>query len=289
MKYPIFLAVILFSVFSCTRTSNPAPVTSPPVTDSTDSLLKSYTIYSPGVHILQIQIFSYDSHSQLAALHSYSYDSSTGTPFIDSFSVVFALTGSATPPTSYDILYQYHWAPPGGLLEHHELYYDSLSRVVRDSIAAGNNGTNLTSVHFYYDSINTVGQNLGYDTTSGNQVIVGQTDTFQIQSANIVYDLCYAQPGYSFLHLYNYQFTTNANPLYNQTLANSLGCTLVFHGFSDFRSKNLPSGAEKVDGVSPGVGWNYSWTTDSIGRVIQGVAVGSSTQGSTQQIYSFKY
>ncbi|HWK05171.1 MAG TPA: hypothetical protein VNS58_16135 [Puia sp.] len=232
-----------------------------------------------------MQVFSYDKQHQLAALHSYSYDTSTGSPFIDSFSVVFALTGSTTPPPSYDILYQYHWALPGGLLEHHELYYDNQNRVVRDSIAAGNNGTNLTSVHFYYDSINTVGQNLGYDTTLGNQVTVGETDTFQIQSDNIVYDLRYTQPGYFFLHLYSYLYTTNVNPLYNQTFANSLGCVLVFHGFADFRSKNLPSEAVKTDGVLPGVGLNYSWTTDSIGRVIQGIAV----YGSPQQIYSFKY
>jgi len=285
MKYPFSLAFIAFLTFSCTRTNNSPQGPSP---SPADSLLKSYTIYSPGEHIRQVQLFSYDSHLQLASLHSYTYDTSIGDAYLDSISVVLSLTGTATPPPSYDILYQYHWAPPGGLLEHHVLFYDSQNRAVRDSIAAGNNQTNNTCVHFYYDAVSTVGQNLGYGPIDPNQVILGEKDSFQIASENIFDDVRYAPPGYGMIHEYAYLYSSYVSPLYNQTLAGSLGCTLLFHGFSDFRSKNLPSESAKVDGVSSGIGLQYSWTTDSIGRVIHGVAV-TGIDLNPVQIHDFTY
>lgn len=156
MKYPIVLAVGLFAIFPCTRTNNPpaSPGTPPTPPVATDSLLKSYTIYSPGARIRQVEVFTFDKNNQLATLHSYTYVSTLSwSPVIDSTLIVFAVTGTATPPPSYDILYFLSFSPPGGLVEHHQLYYDNQNRVIRDSIASGNNRTNNTSVHFAYDSI----------------------------------------------------------------------------------------------------------------------------------------
>jgi hypothetical protein len=160
--------------------------------------------------------------------------------------------------------------------------------VVRDSIASGNNGTNNTSVHFSYDSISTVGVNWGYEPTIG----VSATDSMRIESDNITYELRYTPPfasvGNMLMHSYSYIYSVNLNPLYNQAFARSLGCTLFFQGFEDFRSKNLPANGVKTDFyTNSGVELQYTWTTDSVGRVIQGVALDE--HSNVYQIYSYKY
>ena len=284
-----FLALAGIALFSCNKGDSPIPPppgpTTPPPPTAQDSLLKSFSIYNPQLHSKVLEVFGYDSQTQLAAIHAYSYDSSSGTPVVDSILISLTLTAALAPPSAYDATYHQQGDPPAGQSEHHSLFYDSQSRVINDSITVST-VSSFGVQHYSYDNNgNTTVEWLFGDPQTPGSYTVNQIDTMFIANESILTDINYSSPGGAFNHLFTRSYTTQINPLYNAALANSLGCLMVFNNFSDFRSKYLPTQFTDQESGSPTVVLNYSWTADAAGRIVKGVG----TDGSNQQIYSFNY
>jgi hypothetical protein len=285
MKNLIIPAVVLFTLFSCNKSSSPNPSVIP----VQDSLLKSYTLYNPRLHAKLVEIFTYDQASQLAGLSGYSYDSSGGAPIIDSSIISFILTDVSTPPASYDIHFHNDGDAPAGEVEHHALFYDNLNRVIQDSIVTSNVDFYSTQ-HFIYDDYGNTTLQWLFSNNSGapGSYSVNQIDTMYIQSDNILTDILYSAVSVDIYRLFTRTYSTNINPLYNAALSNSLGCLLVFNNAGDYRSKNLPGQYIDQESGSPSVTINYLWTIDASGRVVQGVGTDGNT-GMPEQIYNFTY
>jgi hypothetical protein len=285
MKNYIILSAVLFTIFSCNKTNSPVP----PVTPAGDSLLKSFSMYSPQAHAKLIETFSYNGSSQLAGIHGYSYDTSSGTPSIDSAFISFAMTDTVTPPAAYDLAFHNDGDNPADVKEHHLVFYDNQKRVIRDSIASSSRNLYLVQHYIYDDLGNTTIQWLYPDAVAPGGYTINQVDTMFIQGDNIFTDILYSAVDGSFYHLFTSSYSTHINPLYNPSLSNSLGCLLVFNNIGgDYRSINLPDQHTDQENGSPSITLNYVWTTDSAGRVVQGIGTDNSS-GLTGLIYNFTY
>lgn len=282
MKYLILLFLVTMTFFCCTKTnSNPEP----PIQELNPN---SFSIYLPQTHTKSVEVFGYDTKAQLSTINIYSYDSSSGSPIIDSIVVSFNLTQGIYPPPAYNEAFHYQGDPPSGESQYHELFYDAQNRVTIDSITLSNiNG--FAVQHYLYDNNgNTTVQWLfGYPQTPSNYTI-NQIDTMFIQNENIMTDVNYTTTGNTLNHLFTRSYSTHINPLYNKTLANSLGCLMVFNNFFDFRSNYLPTQIIDQENGSPTITINYLWTTDATGSVVSGVGTDAGN-GSVRQIYNFSY
>jgi len=283
MKNLILPCLLAIAFFSCNKTNSPNPM--PTIQDS---LPKSFSIYLPQLHSKAVEMFGYDAQAQLATIHAYSYDSSSGTPVIDSFFVSFTLTASINPPSAYDEIYHYSGDAPAGESEHHALFYDATNRVTIDSITAATTGSFAVQHYLYDNNGNTTIQWLFGDPQTPGSYVINQIDTMFIQNESILTDINYTATDGTLNHLFTRSYSAHVNPLYNAALANSLGCLMVFNNFFDFRSKYLPSQFVDQEEGSPGVTINYLWTTDATGSIVKGTGTDAGN-GSTQQIYSFTY
>jgi hypothetical protein len=233
-------------------------------------------------------MFGYDTQTRLATIHAYSYDSSSATPVIDSFFVSFSLTAAIHSPDAYDEVYHYQGDPPSGESEHHELFYDTQDRVTIDSITVATTNSFAVQHYLYDNNGNTTIEWLFGDPQTPGSYTINQVDTMFIQNETILTDINYTLPGGTFNHLLTRSYSTHINPLYNATLANSLGCLMVFNNFFDFRSQYLPTQFIDQENGSPPATINFLWSTDATGSVVRGVGTDAG-DGSTQQIYSFTY
>jgi hypothetical protein len=278
-----FISLLALVFFSCTKTSTPnlGPAFQ-------DSLPNSFSLYLPQLHSKGVEMFGYDAQTQLATINAYSYDTSSGTPAIDSFFVSFTLGSVGVPPSAFDEIYHFQGDPPAGESEHHVLFYDTQNRVILDSITASTT-SNFAVQHYLYDiNGNTTVQWLFGDPQTPGSYAISQIDTMFIQSENILTDINYSFTDGTLNHLFTRNYSSHVNPLYNPALANSLGCLLVFNNFFDFRSKNLPTQFTDQENGSPIVTINYLWSTDATGSVIKGVGT-NAADGTILQIYSYTY
>lgn len=277
------ILVICVSASSCNKNSS-----APSTPSGQDSLLKSFSVYTPQTHTEIMELFTYDNQSRLAAIQAYSYDSSGGSPVVDSFLVSLTLDANAQPPLSYDETFHLQGDAPAGESEHHLLSYDPQNRVTTDSISVST-VSNFSSQHFQYDNQgNTSIQWLFGDPQTPGSYTVSQIDTMNIQNETIVTDVNYSVPDGTLNRLYSRSYSTQVNPLYNASLANSLGCLMVFNNFLDFRSKYLPSKFIDQEDGSPTITTNYLWTTDATGRVVKG-AGSDASNAALLVTYSFVY
>jgi hypothetical protein len=278
-----FISLLALVFFSCTKTSSPN--LGPAIQDS---LPNSFSLYLPQVHTKGVEMFSYQAQTQLVAINAYSYDTSGGTPAIDSFFVSFTLGTVGVPPSAYDEIYHFQGDPPAGESEHHVLVYDAQNRVIMDSITLSTTG-NFAVQHYLYDNNgNTTVQWLFGDPQTPGSYAISQIDSMFIQSENIMIDINYSFSDGTLNHLFTRNYSSHNNPLYNPALANSLGCLLVFNNFFDFRSKNLPTQFTDQENSSPAVTINYLWSTDATGSVIKGVGT-NATDGTILQVYNYTY
>jgi hypothetical protein len=277
------LSLMTISFFSCNKSGTPN--LGPAIQDTVP---RSFSIYLPQLHSKAVEMFSYNAQAQLAKINAYSYDSSGGTPVIDSFIVSLTITQAATPPSAYDEVYHIQGDPPAGQTDHHELFYDTQDRVTIDSITVSS-VSNFAVQHYLYDNNGntTVEWLFGIPSTPGSYS-VNQIDTMFIQNENIMTDINYTLPGGTFNRLFTRSYSTHINPLYNAALANSLGCLMVFNNFYDFRSKYLPTQFSDQEDVNPTIVINYLWSVDATGSVVSGIGT-SAADGSIQQIYTFTY
>jgi hypothetical protein len=290
--YCLGLIILFFS--SCTKsdtTTNTTPPPAPPVVPGPQG---SYSLYEPGIHVKQVQYFEYNASNQLAVVRSITHDSSSpsygAAGVTDSFSITLNLTGTTAPPSSYDIVYQYHYLPPGGTNEHHELEYDAQNRVIRDSISDGTNMTNPSAIHFRYGAGgNPYCEHFNWGAYIYDTGIVVSTDTLQIDSENISYWMNIRNTDGYYLEN-DYTPSEYSNPLYNDLFAKGMGLALVVQHFSDFRSKNLPHLILQFPWHSNPVDFLYTWNTDSTGRVVSGYSrSGLEGTGPVMEIINYTY
>jgi hypothetical protein len=296
MKKIIAFSLGMAVLWSCNKTSS----LTPPAPSGQDTLLKSFSLYYPQNHTKSVEIFGYDQTTRLSSIHGYSYDSSGGAPVLDSFLVSFTLADTTMPPSSYDIVYHTNGAAPAGNADHHVLFYDNQKRVILDSIASSS--VNDQSVqHFIYDGGgNTTIQWLFPDPNAAGGYSINQIDSMQIQNNEIHTDLNYTVTNgddgmghyviiaEDFTRLYTRTYSANSNPLYNSSLANSLGCLMAFNGFGDYRSANLPSQFADQEAGSPSMLLNYVWSANASGKVTQGTGVDAGS-GLPVEVYGFSY
>ncbi len=269
MKYLISFLILAICFFSCSKSSSTPPPVTPP---EQDSLLNSYSIYYPQGHIRFRQNYFYDSVSQLAGIRAYRYDSSVSLPKTDSFSVVLTLSDPSVPPFSYEFINY-----SAGSTEHHLLFYDNQKRMTLDSMVS-TTGTDYYNLHASYD-------NNGNSIYNWFGIGVDQIDTMYIANENIIHEIIYSHDNFYWWRV----FTPGPrkSPLFQEELANSLGCLLYVKGLGDYRSENLPS---QMQDTVVGYGsrdYHYAWSTDAVGRVVEGTA--SDTDGHIQEMYSFIY
>jgi hypothetical protein len=279
MKYVILLFLLTMTFFSCSKTaSNPGQ----PMLETNPT---SFSIYLPQTHTKSVEVFGYNSKAQLETINIYDYDSSSGSPIIDSIVVSFNLTQGIYPAPGYNVRYHYQGDPVVGETNYHELFYDAQSRVTIDSVTISNiNGFPVQ--HYLYDNKgNTTVQWL---TQIPNNYIINEIDTMFIQNDNIMTDINYTMTTGTLDHLFTRSYSTHINPLYNNTLANSLGCLMVVNNFFDFRSNYLPTQFIGQENGSPTITINYLWTTDATGSVVSGVGTDAGN-GSVREIYNYSY
>ncbi len=282
MKYLILLFLLSMTFFSCSKT---ASIPGQPIQETNPN---SFSMYLPQTHIKNVEVFDYNSNAQLETINIYSYDSSSGSPIIDSIVVSFNLTQGIYPAPGYNIRYHYQGDPPVGETNYHELFYDAQSQVTIDSVTISNiNGFPVQ--HYLYDNNGntTIQWLIGSPQIPGSYTI-NEIDTMLIQIENITSDINYTTATGTLNHLYTRSYSTHINPLYNKTLANSLGCLMVANNFFDFRSNYLPTQFIDQENGSPTVTINYLWTTDATGSVVSGVGTDAGN-GSVLQIINYSY
>ncbi len=267
---------------SCSKT---ASNTGPPIQETNPN---SFSIYFPRTHSKSVEAFGYNSMAQLETINIYGYDSSSGSPIIDSVIVSFNLTQGIYPPPAYNVRYHYQGDPLSGESNYHELFYDNQNRVTIDSVTiSGINGFPVQ--HYLYDNNgNTTVQWLtGYPQIPSNYII-NEIDTMFIQNDNIITDINYTTTTSTLNRLFTRSYSTHINPLYNKILANSLGCLMVFNNYFDFRSNYLPAQFIDQGNGIPTITINYLWTTDATGSVVSGVGTDAGN-GLVREIYNYSY
>src|SRR5579863_8681408 len=191
MKYLILLFLPAITFFSCSKTAS----------DIGQSIQEtnpnSFSIYLPQTHQKTVEIFGYNTKAQLETINIYGYDSSNGSPIIDSIIVSFNLTQGIYPPPGYNVRYHYQGDPPVGESNYHELFYDNQNRVTIDSVTISDiNGFPVQ--HYFYD--NNGNTTVQWLTQIPNNYIINEIDTLFIQNENITTDISYTVANDSLNH-----------------------------------------------------------------------------------------
>jgi hypothetical protein len=248
------IIVIGFSVlfFSCSKTSITVP--------STSSLVASITQY--GNLIRTVDSLKYDTSNNLTELVHYDYDSTLGTPVLDTIHIVFSYLTDSTPPTGYT---------SAGIL--HQLMYDSLNRIIKDSSKDGSG----TTVSFSYSSNIIVYTKEVFIPSHG--IIV---DSLFLTNGNIYKVLSYnpSSSGIGTLgENYQYSAYSYSNPLYDSAMTGSIGPLLHFMTYDyQYQSTLADALSQKMATTVHATGTELPYdpayltsviTTDGRGRVIQ--------------------
>jgi hypothetical protein len=238
----------------------------------------------------------YDQNQKLITLRVYNYDSSVGAPILDSAALSFSAWGSNAPPASYDITNY-----TVGITEHHWMAYDNLGRAVIDSVTP-NSSNDLGTIHCFYDNNGNNTLQFYYpDPNAPTGYSLQAIDTISVQAGNIAASKGYSVingtdtlGNYGVLSIYKgeqdaYTYSTYTNPLYQSYFSNSLGSLFYYNSIGDYLSQKLPSHwIVAGNNGSPAFTINYSWTTNSAGKVVRGIGVESGS-GAIAEEYTFTY
>jgi hypothetical protein len=238
--------------FSCRKSS----VTTP----ATPSFVASITQY--GNLIRRIDSLKYDTSNNITELVHYDYDSTGSTPVLDTIHTVFSYLNDSTTPTGYT---------SSGTL--HQLIYDSLNRIIKDSSKDGSGNT----VSFSYST----------------NIIVYTKELFVPSHMITVDSLFFTNGNISRVLSYNpsssgigslgedYQYSGYAytNPLYHPAITHSIGPLLHFMTYDyQYQSSLADALSQKMATVLHATGTELpedpayltsAITTDAQGRVIQ--------------------
>jgi hypothetical protein len=283
MKNLTICLIASIALFSCNKSNTPPPPTQPTVGDS---LLKSFSIYQPLIHVRTLVVLGYDQKTLLASINVHNFDSSGANIVVDSTLLSFTQPDSTTPPASYDMTF--YNAGNAGTSEHHLLTFDNLNRVTGDSVSI-NQTNNYTTNHYTYDGIgNTTIESFSFDPQTQGSLVYQEVDTMSVPQDNLQSDIAYFTPGGQLIHLISRTFTTDINPFYNPHLTNNLGTIFTYNSLVDFKSKNLPNYFQYQDANFNITSLNFVWTKDAAGRIVQGIG-SDPNSGITGQIYTYNY
>jgi hypothetical protein len=261
-----FLAVILF--FSCTKDSAKAP--------SIDiaNLPKAYTRYYASDHKISYRVYKYDSNDNLAGISLRTNDTVNGTVNVDSGSYYFNVDQTANLPTGYISIYRKS-TDSKAQVETHTLFFNSQKQVVKDSgvsVISGNNPNPPTKYYTYTGG--SVARNSWMHSAGGWNIFL--IDSLFIVGENVVHYAQYSNGGSGNNWVVSGQwwvgiYSTYANPFYDKGLSYSFGGYLLLEGVEDFLSKNIANDI------------NFTFVTDSKGRVVSGAAPDGSYMQVTYQ------
>jgi hypothetical protein len=287
----VLALIILSALFSCTRTVTPTP----PVPPATTSSL-SITEYKPHVQKLVTDL-TYDADQWPATIRIHSFDTLGGIGYRDTALITFQRSNSANPPESYDINWLIGTSPPDfGATEHHLLYYDNQSRIIKDSTSQ-TTGLDLASTVFIYNGNLITIQKYSYAAQVPGSWLMYEQDTLNLASGNIGgYIGYYLGNGTSpiFTELDSYMSSDAGNPLYQPSVANSLGALfrsdfIGYNYIGDFISPKLMSQWGYTPSQNQALTQlDYAWTTDTQGRVVQGSGT-DVNGGGPADIFTFQY
>jgi hypothetical protein len=267
-----FFSALLF--ISCTRSNQPAPSPTPPVTvpDSLPvitpalPLLDSFKIYSVGPKEITAAIgkLKYDAAGRLTDLYETTTDTTMDgqplSPDTLDFSLIYHGTDSL--PSAY-INYT---ASLSTFAEHGFLSYDNQGRMIQDS------GSNVNTNWL---------RNYQYSPTQINEITGSSKDSMMISGHNVLSWTQYRSTN-------TFTYAAYPNPFYQPSLADHIAPLMVFHVFDIF-SKNLfiSTGFQFVN-INTNYSNNFSWTTNAKGLVISGIGTDAKT-GASPQYFWFTY
>ncbi len=261
MKYclPIFC---LLCLYSCKKSDD--VIARPPVILSPVPV--SISTYYPQSHVNTYEQFIFGLDSQLVVIRAVIYDSSAGTPSIDSIYTSFTLPGNNQPPTEYQQEFYFPGNSPSGA--HHILTYAD-GQVIVDSISSSE-ANDFSVYHLlsrYPGNINIEWYSPDASAASGYSLT--QVDSSTVTAGNLLNEENYSVSNgqQEFNHSNRWTYGTELNPLYNLGLASNLAGLLLFNNAGDFLSKNLPD-QYTVNGSDV---TTYTWVKDAQARVVQGV------------------
>jgi hypothetical protein len=285
MKNLTICLIATIALLSCNKSNTPPPPTQP---STGDSLLKSFTIYQPLIHVRTLVVLGYDQKKLLASVYVHNFDSSGSNIVVDSTLLSFTQPDSTTPPSSYDLTFHNTGSAPAGTTEHHLIAYDNINRVTGDSVSISQTN-NYTTNHYTYDGLGNITiQSFSFDPQAPGSLTYQEIDTMSVPQDNLQSDIAYFTPGGQLVHLISRTFTTNINPFYNPHLANNLGTIFSYNSLVDFKSKNLPDQFQYQDSNFNMTLLTFVWTKDSTGRIVQGIG-SDPNSGIAGQIYTYTY
>jgi hypothetical protein len=255
MKIRILVIGCCLLLFACKKSA-----TTTPSVPSSPSFVASITQY--GTLVLRIDSLKYDTSHNLTELVHYDYDSTSGTPLLDTIYTVFSYATDSTPPTSYTV---------AGVI--HQLGYDNMNRIIKDSSKDGS-GNNVSFIY----SANTIVYVQELFVPSYTITV----DSLFLTNGNITTVLSYnpSSGGTDTLgEDYQYSAYNYTNPLYHPVMTHSIGPLLHFMTYDYYYQSTLADAlsqkmATSVHATGTALAENPAnltsvITTDAQGRVIQ--------------------
>jgi hypothetical protein len=262
MKKILVLVGLSIVVFSCNKTG---VTTNPPVT----SFLKTVKSYAPQTQIADS--FVYDSTHAMAQLLRYTYDSTGGTPIVDSMEITFSFAPNAVLPNSYT----YNDIPQGLNNELHQLAYDNQNRIIKDTAIGGRGYVN----YFVYSNNHITATTLFSGIITDNQI-----DSLILSNGNIteerVYYPDYAGTADSLSGDTFFGYSSSANPAYYSPIASSVGPLLHLIEFDgsgtneDAISVKMLNSITAIGNGAPLGTVHFNLAYDPQGRLIKFTGVG---------------
>jgi hypothetical protein len=274
-KYSLSVALCTLSlilIFSCKKSNSGGNSST-----AANSYLSAVVSIAPQQKM--VDSFYYDSTAHLLDTFTQSiYDTTSGYPLYNSYTIQFIYQGTNTFPSWY-YLYDVSYGNYG---DYHLLSYDGQGRISKDTSLSGSGYV----TYYSYPNNNVVIDDWFEGTSQDNQI-----DTLYMSNGNLNEETIYTsnipgQPDQQQADV-QYKYNTSANPAFHATISDAIGPILYNitqtnnGGFIDFLSKNVLHQASGTESSSPGIfSLTYVQTLDNKGRLSEltgpgGVAAGS--------------
>lgn len=247
----LFLCLAAFTG-GCSKNNSGTPSTTP-------AYLSSARFFTPRMQV--VDSFHIDFNKRIIQYTQYKYDTTSGSPAVDSILVSFTYSGGHTGPDSYMLS-----RPSVGFSETHQLSYDGQNRLLKDTTVNGSGNFAL----FSYP-----GTDQACNFNYGNSPGTIKSDTLFITNGNVsslrVYVANSAGTGDTIFSVMNFAHSSYPNPAYQQQTASTIGMLLFnltiigFSGYADFTSPAIADHLIQIFPNSQSI--LLSFTTDSHGRV----------------------
>jgi hypothetical protein len=254
----LFLSTIaVLSIISCKKSNSGGG------SANSSTYVSSVISYAPQQKI--VDSFYYNSTHLLDTFSMSVYDTTSGYPLLNNYTIQFLYQSPNTYPSwyyLYDVAY-------GNFGDYHLLSYDGSGRISKDTSLSGSG-----SVSYYsYPNNNVAVTYLPEGTPQNNQI-----DTFYITNGNVSMETIYTSiiPGQPDQQQADAQYTYSsvANPVWHATISDAIGPLLSNFtqynngGFIDFLSRNVLKLATGTETGGPATfSLSYTQTLDNENRL----------------------